>query len=176
MIQKFAVLAFLAITLLSCSSTSTVKTEHLVIGDSLRASKVGDIYFSGQPTKEDLITLKSQGFSTVINLRNPKEHDEASEKSALERKGIKYYNIPFPEKLAISDAYTDDVFSTLERHKKTGKTLIHCSSGNRVAIWLGAHFYMHHKMSKEDSISTAKKLGLTKERAEKALKRYLQDK
>lgn len=164
MIQKITVFTFSLFLLLSCS-TMSIKTNN-----------VGNIYFSGQPTKEDLKKLKEQGFTTVINMRSPKEHDEAGERSILQKDGINYYNMPFPKNLKINDDYTDKIYSTIKKNRKSGKTLIHCSSGNRVAIWIGAHFHRHHDTNKEDSISKAKELGLTKSKAEKALKKYLESK
>jgi uncharacterized protein (TIGR01244 family) len=106
-----------------------------------RAAKVGDDFFiAGQPTEKALRDLKSQGVTTIVNLRTPPEmlpsrigFDEAALAKEL---GIKYVYIPmrgndeFP--------YSPDALKTFEAAMKQadGKVLLHCT-----VAWRASHLY-----------------------------------
>lgn len=155
----------------SCAQTSL--EEKKTIGKSLEAHKFKSIFFSGQPTDEDLAELKKQGFTHVVNLRRETEYDERKEEKLVKSLGMNYSHHPFPLDFKIDDKYVDSVTESVVKHRQKGKTLVHCSTGNRVGIWLGAHFNRDHGDSKEKAYERAQKLGLTKEGAQKALKEYL---
>jgi len=52
-------------------------------------AKVGDLYISGQPSAESFSMLKSEGATTVVNLRTPSEMDNRE-------------NVPFDEKAVLT--------------------------------------------------------------------------
>ena len=56
--------------------------------------------------------------------------------------------------------------------RKAGKILVHCSSGNRVALWVGAHFKKDHGYSADDARAIAKEMGLTKKELKEKLNAY----
>jgi len=165
------------IFLTSCSHHTGKKKskveQNVAIGINLKANRFDNLYFSEQPTHIDLKNLKSQGFTTVINLRGPKEYDEKLEKKIITESGLNYYNIPFYKKSNLSNEYIDKVTKKIMKHRRDGKLLVHCSSGNRVGIWLGGHFFKDHGLSKEKSLKMARDLGLTKKSAEKKLRKFL---
>jgi len=151
------------------------KESNVNIVKNLDGNRWGNIYFSGQPSDISLNNLKAKGFKTVINLRAKKEgrYLESHERMVLKKYNLNYYNIPLLMNKDMTDDYISSVTSKIMKHKKEGKILVHCSSGNRVAIWLGGHFKKDHGFSNEKSLSLAKELGLTKEVAEKKLLSYL---
>jgi uncharacterized protein (TIGR01244 family) len=57
-------------------------------------AKIGQLVVAGQPTDEELSALKSQGYSTVINIRMPGEQDEP-EQPKVEAAGMRYVAIPY---------------------------------------------------------------------------------
>ncbi len=156
--------------LVSCSH---LNKKEMVVGDNLKAHSFKDIYFTGQPSMEDLKKLKDQGFTHIVNLRRSTEYDELEERRAAKKLGMIYSHRPFPLDMNIDDAYVDGVTETIVKNRKLGKTLVHCSSGNRVAIWVGAHFKKDHGQSPAEAFSTAEESGLDKEGAKKALRKYL---
>ena len=162
----------LALTFLffSCSHFSTGETD---IGDTLKAHQYKNLYFSGQPTNNDFKELKKQGFTHIVNLRRETEYNERDEQKLIKSLGMNYSHHPFPLDLKVDDRFVDKVTSSVIKHRREGKTLVHCSSGNRVAIWLGAHFKKDHGQSSEEAFDTAVELGLEKEGAKKALKSFL---
>ena len=176
--MKLLVLSFfLFVSLISCSSNSTKKHEsNITIGKELNAHRYADIYFSGQPSNAEWKNLKEQGFTNIINLRSPKEYNEKLERKKIQAQGLHYSNIPFTGKSKLTDKYIDQVTKAVMKHRKEGKTLVHCSSGNRVGIWLAGHFHKDHELSKEDSLVMAKKLGLENEGAIQKAKAYFDQK
>lgn len=142
------------------------------IGDNLDTFHYKDIYFSKQPSVADFAKLKEQGFAHIINFRETSEHDVAAEKKQVESLGMVYTHLPFPKE-KLSKEFIDKVTGNVVKHRKEGKTLIHCSTGNRVALWVGGHFYRDHNYSKEKSLTTAKENGLNNPEAISKLEKFL---
>lgn len=168
------IFSFLLISffLFSCSHAPSKLESDVKIGQELTANRYSNIYFSKQPEKKDLETLKENGFVAVINLRLPKEHKAKEEKKIVTSNGLAYYNMPFDMKKELTNKYIDQVTAKIKAHRKEGKVLLHCSTGNRAAIFAGAHFYKDHGQSKEEAFLTAKKLGLNKKKAIEKLQKY----
>ena len=174
MILAFCVLA-------GCGTINSKKKhpteENIKITDTLRANRYGNIYFSAQPDKASLKQLKDKGFRTVINLRGKEEgaYKESDERKKIKSEGLNYYNIPFDMKKKLTREYVKSVTKKVVKHRSEGKVLVHCSSGNRVGVWLGAHFKDDHKLSDEESVDLAKELGLNNPKAISKLRSYLQE-
>lgn len=168
--MKFVLITLGLFLLASCSHFSS---KEVTIGNSLNAHQYKNLYFSGQPGEDDFEELKKQGFTHIVNLRRETEYDEREEQKLIKKLGMNYSHHPFPLALKITDEYVDKVTDSVMKYRKEGKTLVHCSSGNRVAIWLGAHFKKDHGQSSETAFETAEELGLEKEGAKKALEEYL---
>ena len=168
------IISFLFITSCAHSHKDPSKT-NVQVTKTLKGHSYGSIYFSAQPDKTELMALKDNGFVAVINLREKKEkkYSEAWERKIVKSQGINYYNVPFSMKKDMDDKYIDAVTSKILAHRKDGKVLVHCSSGNRVAIWLGGHFKKDHGLSSDQALEKAKTMGLTKSKAEEKLKSYL---
>jgi len=148
-------------------------TEKVTIAGTLEGSQYKNIYFAAQPKNKDYKKLAEAGFKTVINLRDKSEYKEDVESWLVQKKyKMNYVNIPFKKDMELNDSYVDEVFDAVKKYKSEGKVLLHCSSGNRVGAFLAVHFHRHHKMNKENSLETAKKLGLKKEGAIKKVERY----
>lgn len=177
-----AVLVSLTLSL-GCSHTrksdredSSLMQSDIAITKSLSATRYSNLYFSGQPSAQDYSSLAEQGFKTVINLRSPDEYNEAEEKQTLQELNVNYYNIAFKGSDQLDDQFIDQVTEAVKKHRGEGKILIHCSSGNRVGIWLAGHFHKDHGYSKDKSLATAKQLGLNKPGAIKKAEQYLSTK
>lgn len=172
LISLLAVLMFLV----SCTTVKQPESrvgENETIGKNLNANRFATLYFAGQPSSEDYQKLKEQGFKTIINIRHKSEHAESVEMKTVKDLGLYYYNVPFKKKSELTTEYMNRLTATVVKHRKEGKVLVHCSTGNRVGIWLGGHFYKDHGYDKEASIKVAKQLGLKKEEALKLLNKFL---
>ncbi len=163
--KAVSIILIFNLLLLGCSGLNESTNSNIHFGKNLNGYKYGDIYFSGQPSNDDFNELKEQGFSTVINLREKSEYNEKSERDIVKSTRMKYVNIPFPKEMNLTNKMISRVTSAVMESRGEGKVLVHCSSGNRVGLWLGGHFYKDHGFSKQRSLSTAKKLGLSKKEA-----------
>lgn len=171
--MKQILFSFLTIFILSsCATPSKILEEKVKIGDELEASKYSNLYFSAQPTMKDFENLKKQGFVAVINLREKTEYNEGEEKSKLKELDLVYENIPFSKKSKLTEDYINSVTQAVVKNRTQGKVLVHCSSGNRVGIWLGGHFYKDHNYTEEAAKAVATKLGLKSEDAKEVLNNY----
>lgn len=150
------------------------KTESAVdLGTSFKPHRFADIYFSGQPAEGDWKLLKEKGFNAVINLRTAAEYGEVSERNAVLAEGLAYVSVPVDREQPMDKAIADSITKAIKANRGRGKILIHCSSGNRAALWAGAHFYLDHDLSKADAVKMAETLGLTQDSAKKKLKDFL---
>lgn len=162
----------------ACTKKSEPIDEHLKLTENLSASRYSNLYFSGQPSMNDFSELKEEGFTAIINLRSEGEesYSETQESKAVKDLGLSYEHVAFDKEGLLTDEIIEKITSKVVKHRKDGKVLVHCSSGNRVALWLGGHFYKDHKHSKKEAKAIAKKLGLKKEEAVKKLNEYLAEK
>ena len=98
--------------------------------------KSGDINerlsVGGQPTEEDLSSLKAEGFTAVINLRREGEAnqpmDPAREGLAAAAAGLQYFHIPVNS----ADPKGEQVASVRAALEQvTGPVYVHCQGGGR---------------------------------------------
>lgn len=159
----------------SCAHHAEEAKKSTQITKNLVGHNYGKIYFSAQPKENDFSDLKENGFAAVINLRESKEkgYSESWERALVKKQGLAYYNVPFSMKNEMTDSYIDSVTTKIKKHLKNGKVLVHCSSGNRVGVWIGAHFLKDHGYSKEKAMDIAKELGLNNKMAQDRLQSYL---
>ena len=112
----------------------------------------------GQPTVPQIASLKHEGFRTIINLRQPSEHDAAAEVAAAKQQGLGYINIP----VATADPKPEQVDAflkaTADRH--IFPLFIHCGSGNRVGAFWMIRRVLVDRWSVEDAEVQAKLIGL----------------
>lgn len=148
--------------------------QKVQITDTLAGSHYKDIYFSQQPEFTDFDELKKQGFAHVISLRTPAEYDQQAEQAKLESLGIAFTNVPFASTDSLTDAHIAKVTQAVMAHRAQGKTLVHCSSGNRVALWVGGHFYKDHHVTPSQAVEAAVIAGMTKAPIEAKLNTYLE--
>jgi uncharacterized protein (TIGR01244 family) len=178
--MKIFVHILMFITMASCAHKEAPKgttqvQQNVQISPNFKAQQYSDIYFSGQPPLADFTELKRQGFATVVNLRQSKENDynAKDEKAAVEKSGLNYVHIPMSGDEPLTDEKIQTITQAVVKTRKEGKTLVHCSTGNRAGLWAGGHFYKDHGYSKEESMKVAEQLGLTNSKLKKNLQNYL---
>jgi len=131
----------------------------------------GNLYFSGQPAPSDFKTLEKKGFDVIINIRGPREMT-FDEKAVVTKAGMTYYILPLMKDGRIINSAVTRIFVAVKANKGK-KILLHCSSGNRAASWLGATLVRDLGYNRQTAITLAKKAGMTKARMEKILQNYL---
>jgi uncharacterized protein (TIGR01244 family) len=104
-----------------------------LIYNFLRVDK--QICTGGQPTLEQLETLKAQGVRAVINLRLPSEHNAAEEEARVKQLRMRYINIPVDREAPTAEQA--ETFLKALRDPKNRPAFIHCAAANRVgAFWM----------------------------------------
>jgi uncharacterized protein (TIGR01244 family) len=89
----------------------------------------------GQPKVSDLVSLKKEGFKTIINLREASEFDAAAEEAEARRLGLGYVSIPV--RTASPKDEQADAFLAALSDRKIFPAFIHCGTANRVgAFWM----------------------------------------
>jgi len=119
-----------------------------------------DLFISGQPEKESFAKLKSDGVTTVINLRTPGEMDNREnvpfdEKAVVDSLGLEYIHIPlggteFPYTNEALLKFTDAV------DKAEGKVLLHCTVGRRASNMWAAYLIQFKGFEPNKAIEYAK--------------------
>ncbi len=101
--------------------------NYLPISDSLATS--------GQPTESQFLSIREQGFKTVINLApHSAENALNDEQETLTRLGINYIHIPVDFK-----APSQDNFNTFVAKMQTladEKVWVHCAANMRVSAFI----------------------------------------
>ena len=123
-------------------------------------AKVGDLYISGQPTAEAFAKLKSEGVTTVINLRTDSEMSNREnipfdERSVVDSLGMKYIHIPLG---GPDSPYNNEALIKFANALKDadGKVLLHCTSGRRASYMYAAYLVQYKKFSPNKAIEYAK--------------------
>ena len=89
----------------------------------------------GQPRPEHFAKLKADGVKAVLNLRTPQEHQADEERAAVEKAGMKYFNIPVVY-TAPTDAQADE-FLRITDDPANRPMFIHCTAAIRVGtFWM----------------------------------------
>jgi protein tyrosine phosphatase (PTP) superfamily phosphohydrolase (DUF442 family) len=117
-----------------------------------------EICTGGQPTMEQLTALKSEGVTTIINLRTPQEYDAAAEEAKAKELGLRYFNIP-----VVSSGPKDEQaaeFLKLTDDPKNRPAFIHCASANRVGAFWMIRRVLRDNWTMDAAKAEAQKIGL----------------
>jgi len=114
----------------------------------------------GQPTLAQLAELKSQGITSVLNLRVPGEagFDAAAEEAEAKKLGMKYFNIPVQGQ-APKDEQADE-FLKVTDNAQNRPVFIHCGSANRVGAFFMIRRVLRDGMTFDAAKAEADKIGL----------------
>jgi uncharacterized protein (TIGR01244 family) len=112
----------------------------------------------GQPTLEQFASLKKEGFRTVVNLREPSEHDSIAEAAEARRLGLGYVSIPV--RSADPKDEQVDAFLAAMKDRKTWPVFVHCGTANRVAAFWLIHRVLVDGWEFADAENEARLIGL----------------
>lgn len=141
-----------------------------VWGSVQNVTRLGHLWFSGQPDAAGFAAAREAGVSVVIDLRNPSERDW-DEEVIVEGLGLTYHNVP------VSGAGFDPgAFGRIERlvdEHDAEQILVHCASSNRVGGWLAVHLVLEEGMTEQDALTVGRLAGITKSGIEDRVHEYL---
>ena len=149
----------------SCSLTRGYKeyaVEQTETATGFKMKQYGNLFVAGQPAALDFIKLRQEGFVTIVNLRIHKEdgkYHEKWERNNSLLSGMSYFHVGFDSKKdKLDEGFINKIDSVVTEEQVKGKVLIHCSTGNRAAMWLVANEYHNGKLPKDKAIKLAHKL------------------
>jgi len=112
----------------------------------------------GQPRIEHFARLKTDGVKAVLNLRQPSEHRADEEKDAVEKAGLKYFNIPVVY-TSPTDAQVDE-FLRITDDPANRPMFIHCTAAIRVGAFWMIRRAVRDGLSPDAALAEAQKVGL----------------
>ena len=129
-----------------------------------RYARVGDdLFIGGQPTEKALRELRSQGVTTIVNLRTPEEMQRAvkyDEAALAKELGIRYVHIPLR---GTGDMpYAPSAVTKFAEALKTadGKVLLHCTVAWRASHLWAAYLIAEMNVPVETALSNARAINL----------------
>lgn len=159
-LMSFLLLAGINVSADEKMSDKTVQVKLLKpFGTLDHVYQIGNLYFAAQPDKTTLKHFKNLGGKTVINLRDPSEL-KFNERLMAHDLGLRYYNFPVTGKQPINPSIMLAVSWAIEQEGNE-PIFIHCSSGNRAAVALGAHFTRKLGLTQDEAVAVAGRSGLT---------------
>jgi uncharacterized protein (TIGR01244 family) len=130
-----------------CGSTFAAES----VGLAYEKQPVENLTVSGQPTLQQLKTLKQKGFVTVINLRREGEFDEFDEAAEVAKLGMNYVHIPVRNVKSITADDANRLHEAIDH--ATGPVLLHCTVGWRAGSLWAIEQYLLHGASREDALT-----------------------
>lgn len=118
------------------------------------------LYTAGQPTKEQFLTLASDGFQRVINLRPMAEDHGFDEPAAAAAAGLTYLTLPIASEADLTLANVRKLDQWLANRAQP-KTLIHCGSSNRVGALLALRAGWLQQLAMPAALEVGHVAGLT---------------
>jgi len=153
------------------AATSQASVEAATIGSIPNLTRVGNVYFSGQPSPGDLERAKDAGITAVINLRHPAELGGFNEERAVQALGMAYDSVPWNGPAELTDSVFDSVRALLSETESP--TLLHCASANRSgAAWL-PYRVLDQGVDLEQAVTEARRIGMRTPGYEEAARAYI---
>jgi protein tyrosine phosphatase (PTP) superfamily phosphohydrolase (DUF442 family) len=113
---------------------------------------------SGQPGPRHFEALKAAGVQVILDIRDPMEPRPFEEPDLVHKLGMEYVNVSVRQD-ALDDATLEAVLATLRGHAER-PLLLHCASANRVGGVLLPYFILDQRMSEDDAVEAAMRIGL----------------
>ena len=117
------------------------------------------LYFAGQPDPSGFAQAAAAGVTQVINIRGAEEVNWDIS-AAVQNAGMEYHHVPLVLSREGIDAASAARISELVQALAGETVLIHCASGNRVAVWWALHLAAEHGMKVDDVIQLAELAGM----------------
>lgn len=152
-----SMLLLLALTLLgSQAQTPPAPADVPPIRSFMRVTT--EFCTGGQPRMEHFAQLKAEGVRAVLNLRTPGEHRAAEEQDAVQKAGLKYFNIPVEYQHPVPEQV--DEFLKITDDPANRPMFIHCTAAIRVGAFWMIRRVLRDGFTQEAALEEARKVGL----------------
>lgn len=170
-------LTTLAVVVTGCAQSSAskvpvTKIQFLAANDMQELTHVGNIWISEQPTESDLVWMRDNHVSLVIDTRLRDEDRGFDERAYVVSLGMKYRSRPLDISQDFTIRYFDDLRMTLMSRRDV-PTVIHGESANRAAaVWM-TYRVLDERVSYAQALNEAKLAGLTNDATIRLVNQYL---
>ncbi|MAJ47935.1 MAG: hypothetical protein CBC35_11815 [Planctomycetes bacterium TMED75] len=156
----------------SASKAPVTKIQFLEANDMQELTHVGNVWISEQPTESDLIWMRDNYVSLVIDTRLRDEDRGFDERAYVVSLGMKYRSRPLDISQDFTIRYFDDLRMTLMSRRDV-PTLIHGDSADRAAaVWL-TYRVLDERVSYAQALNEAKLAGLSNDATIRLVNQYL---
>ncbi|MFT5138447.1 MAG: hypothetical protein ACI9H8_000994 [Lysobacterales bacterium] len=104
----------------------------------------------GQPTLEQLESLKKRGYTTIINLRREGEFGDFNEATEVQAMGLEYVHIPIKNVEAITVENARALHEAISN--ASGPVLLHCTVGWRAGSLFAIENFLIHDVSEAEAL------------------------
>ena len=156
----------------ACGSPEPGAVEGPFVWGGVRnVTRLGNLWFAGQPDLAGLEAARENGVAVVINMREPGEMgwDEAS---AVEALGMHYFSVPVSPSRPVSPQAFERIEEILAANPDR-QILLHCGSSGRVGAWLATQLVKREGMSVDQALAVARRAGLNQEPFIQRVRDYL---
>lgn len=137
-------------------------------------SHVGNVWISEQPTEEDLVWMRDNAVSMVLDTRGRKEDRGFDERAYVVSLGMTYHLIPLETDQDFVIRYFDMTRDILKTRTDV-PTLIHGESADRAAaVWMVTRV-LDDRVSYEVALAEAEIAGLNQEATLRLVQQYLME-
>jgi uncharacterized protein (TIGR01244 family) len=131
-----------------------------------RTKVTPQIAVADQPTGADLEALRKEGYTGVLNLRNPGEPDQPLDPEAEGRKvralGMDYLHSGIGS-APLHEDQVETICDFISRHGDEGMVLVHCRKGGRAAAMVVLHRALDERWDVAELARRGKDMGLNLE-------------
>jgi protein tyrosine phosphatase (PTP) superfamily phosphohydrolase (DUF442 family) len=136
-------------------------------------TRLGNLWFAGQPDAAALAEAKRTGVGVVINMRAPEEMFW-NEAAAVERLGMRYFSVPVSRWKPYS-AQAFERITEIVQANGGKQILLHCGNSNRAGAWLAAQLAEREGLGVDEALAVARRAGLNQEPFLQRARDYLAD-
>ena len=142
------------------------------VSDMNQLTNVGNVWISEQPTESELIWMRDNKVSMVIDVRGRSEDRGFEERAYVVSLGMRYQSAPLEIDQDFVVRYFDSTRDIL-RTRKDIPTLIHCATANRAAaVWM-VYRVLDEKVAYPVALAEAEIAGLNNEATLSLVQQYL---
>jgi uncharacterized protein (TIGR01244 family) len=157
--KKILILTFLTVLInAQAQQAESIKNQKPLYTELLFQHE--NIFIGPQPEYIDFATIKSAGFTKVINMRTPDEMKELKfhEDYLLKKADISYHLIPIGGKeFVYSPAKLTEFAQAMESSNE--KVLLHCRSGHRASQLWAAYLVKYKDKTPDEALTMVKSMG-----------------
>jgi uncharacterized protein (TIGR01244 family) len=121
-----------------------------------------ELTIADQPTAADLESLRTEGYTAVVNLRNDGEPEQplgtAEEGDLVRELGMDYLHVGVGGS-PLDEARVGSFCAFLDRHANE-RVLVHCRKGSRAAALTLLHRALHEHWSPSEVAAKGREIGL----------------